>query len=253
MKTGIKIKAPLPISLKSVGLPNIELHMEEEYVEVVITPKKQEVSGIQIQCSSASPKKKKALKKEMEKAFQKTNFTMNMMWSTITESPFQKELRIIDHILLHVKDFYERKGQRFLYERKSKTAYDPLFLNGKFTYNRNGQTGSFPFPSGWSFLIVKGPLDYKNIPVSDQQAVILSEALYKNNPFLLQEMQSPLKLSLLWGEAAPNALTAWPLPALNTALVIFEQSYKRESFQKNLQKPYTCTPTQLDTMGVHIV
>ena len=189
----------------------------------------------------------------MQRAFPNANFTMNMLWTSLSPFPFQKEQRIIDHVLLFAKDFYERKGQDFQYERKEETAYDPLFLNGKFTYNRNGQTGSFPFPSGWSYLIVEGTFGYKDLPVSDQQAAILSEALYKNNPFLLHEMQSPLDLSSLWGNAASYALTAWPLPTPNTALVIFEQSHKRESFQKTLQKPYTCKSTDLDTLGIHIV
>ena len=253
MEIGVKIKAPLPISLKSVGLPHIQLHLEEEYVEVILSPLEQGEADVEIQCSSASAKKKKALKEQVQREFSKANFTMNMLWTKLSTPSFEVERRIIDHLLLFAKDFYERKGQTFTYERTKEIALDPLFLNGKFTYDRYGVSGSFPFPSGWSYAIVKGPLKHVDLPVSDQQAAILSEALYKNNPFLLHEMQTPLDLPALWGEAAPYVLTAWPMPAPNSALVVFEQSYKRETFQKILQKPYTCKPTNLDTLGIHIV
>lgn len=253
MTTGIKIKAPIPLSLSSVGLPNVHIHLEQEYVEAVFSPHAGDDTEVEVQCSSASAKKKKALKDQIETEVKRSGFNINILWTQMSSAPFSLERRMLYHLLLVAKDFFERKGQTFFFETEKELSYDPLFLNGKFTYERYGSTGSFPFPRGWSYGVVKGPFEYEDLPMSDQQAAILSEALYKNNPFLLHEMKCPIDMHHLWGDTAENALIVLPLPRAGTALVIFEQSYKRDTFQKNLQKPYHCTATELDTLGTHIV
>ncbi len=253
MTTGIKIKAPIPLILSSMGLPHVHIHLESEYVEAIFAPESGSKTKVEVQCSSASAKKKKEFKEHVEAEFKCSGFKLNLLWTQMSNAPFSLERRMLHHLLQVAKDFFERKGQTFFYEPELEMAYDPLFLNGKFTYERYGSTGSFPFPRGWSYGLVKGPFDFEDLPNSDQQAAILSEALYKNNPFLLHEMKSPIDMKALWGEVAEQALIAVPLRATGTVLVIFEQSYKRDTFQKNLQKPYLCTPTVLDTLGTHIV
>ena len=253
MTTGIKIKAPIPLTLSSMGLPHVHIHIESEYVEAIFSPEPGSKTQVEVQCSSAPAEKKRDLKQQIEAEFQCSGFKLNLLWTQMSAPPFSLERRMLHHLLLVAKDFYERKGQSFSYEPEGDVAYDPLFLNGKFTYERYDATGSFPFPRGWSYGLVKGPFDFEDLPASDQQAAILSEALYKNNPFLLHEMKSPIDMKALWGEVAEQALIAVPLQAVGKVLVIFGQSYKRDSFQKNLQKPYHCTPTALDTLGTRIV
>lgn len=256
MISGIKVRCPIPLNLESVGLPNVKVALEEHYVEATFSPAKTTGTLIEVQCSSATATQKKKLKEELDTYLEGSSHDLTLLWTTLggnKNKTFHLERQLFFHCLDHTIEFFSRKGHEFSVDQKEIPPLDPLQVSGKFTYQQSEKYGSLPYPAGWSFLIVKWNTSFNTPPPSDQQALILSEALYKNNPFLLHEMTTPPKILEAFAEQSEDFLCAWPLPVSAQLLFVFPNSQKRQSFLKAVKNSYHCEPTTLDTQGIQVV
>jgi|GEM_PF-1159371 hypothetical protein len=256
MISGIKVRCPIPLCLESVGLPNIKVALEDHYVEATFSPAQGPGTLIEVQCSSATAAQKKQLKEELDPYLEGSSHDVTLLWTTLGGSKnksFPLEKQLFFHCVEHTREFFSRKDHEFSIHQKWESPLDLMQVSGKFTYRQNEKHGSLPYPAGWSFLIVKWNTPFATPPPSDQQALILSEALYKNNPFLLNELATPLKIREAFAGQLEHFLCAWPLPVSAQVLFVFPHSQKRQSFLKAVKNSYHCEPTALDTLGIHVV